>query len=305
MAIRTPGFPIGNASNIAEDLRRLMAVLATDAEGVVEPGGLEVTEKSGTPDMSVDVAAGRAWIKGDEDSFQGTYFVENESTTNLAISAADATNDRIDLVVAKVEDSDYSGATDAWSLAVVTGTPAASPSAPSAPDNSITLAQVDVAALASSIVDADITDSRSQWKPWDLNGPIVETYTETPTAQGTTGGWQTFTSTGKSVTLPSGWNSMLLVVDFQVTFQTGTLEYNNYGARLDVDGSAPNGLDCIARDLTFNKHGATYDQTLSGTATHTATGTVTLKTQVRHFVNSGSKHDATAYELVITKHRVT
>lgn len=158
MAVTNPPVFIQAGSHPAEDVRRLFAWLTNDDEGVRAASELAVTEK-GTPDMSVDVSAGRIFIKGTESSFQGTYFCESRATENLAIAAADATNPRIDLVVAKVEDSAESGATDAWSLAVVTGTPAGSPSAPAAPANSVTLATVAVAALASSIVDANITQS--------------------------------------------------------------------------------------------------------------------------------------------------
>jgi len=132
----------------------------TGAHGIFEGGDLLVSEKSGTPDMSVDVAEGACMIAGDEATYQGSYFAENRGVTNLAISAADATNARKDLVVAKVEDSDYSGATDAWSLAVVTGTPAGSPSEPTVPDNAIVLALVDVPALDTAITDSQITDRR-------------------------------------------------------------------------------------------------------------------------------------------------
>ena len=178
MTVQNPPIFIQAGSHPAEDVRRFhrsVATLLGGTEGVVEAGDLEVTEKSGTPDMSVDVAGGAAWIRGDEATYQGTYFVENRGTTNLTISAADPTNPRIDLVVAKVEDSAYSGATDAWSLAVVTGTPAGSPSAPSAPDNSITLAQVAVAASASSITDANITDTRTRVTDWTDWTPTPDT----------------------------------------------------------------------------------------------------------------------------------
>ena len=164
MTERNPSIFIQGGSHPAEDVRRMFSALlggaTTGANGVCESGDLAVSEKSGTPDMSVDVAEGACWIAGDEATYQGSYFCENRGVTNLSISAADATNARKDLIVAKVEDSAYSGATDAWSLAVVTGTPAASPSEPAVPSNAIVLALVDVATLASSIVDANITDRR-------------------------------------------------------------------------------------------------------------------------------------------------
>ena len=167
MTVQNPAVFLQAESHPAEDVRRYFAGVSANAEGVLHVAGsatssLEVTEKSGTPDMSVDVATGSCLILGTEGTYQGTYFCENRGTTNLVVSASDATNARWDLVVAKVEDSDYSGATDAWSLAVVTGTPAASPADPAVPDNSITLARIVVAALATDVDNADITDLR----PW-------------------------------------------------------------------------------------------------------------------------------------------
>ena len=164
MAVTNPPVFLQAGSHPAEDVRRLFSALVKDGEGTVLAADLAVVEQ-GTPDMTVDVAAGRAFIKGTESTFQGTYFVESRAIENLTITASDASNPRIDLVVAKIEDSAESGATDAWSLAVVAGTPAASPAAPTQPANSILLATVAVAALASTIVDANITDNRVHMNP--------------------------------------------------------------------------------------------------------------------------------------------
>ena len=161
MAERNPPSWLQAGSHPAEHDRLLMqSVAAGLVEGVVGFTDLVVSEKSGTPDMSVDVAAGAAFVRGDESVFQGTYHVQNDAATNVTVAASDPTNPRWDLVVAQVEDSDYSGATDAWSLAVVTGTAAASPSDPTVPDNALVLARVVVPASASSITDSDITDLR-------------------------------------------------------------------------------------------------------------------------------------------------
>jgi hypothetical protein len=160
MTVTNPPIFLQAGSHPAEDVRRFIATITGDAEGVIGSGDLLISEKAGTPDMSVDSAIGRPVVKGTEATFQGTYFCESRSVENLTISASDPTNDRWDLVVAKVEDSDYSGATDAWSLAVVTGTPAGSPADPTQPDNSILLARVVVGNGVTSILDAAITDLR-------------------------------------------------------------------------------------------------------------------------------------------------
>jgi len=164
MPVTNPPTSIQGGSHSAEEDRRFLTGLIGDVEGIHLATDLAVTER-GTPNMSVDVAAGRCFVQGTEATFQGTYFCESRSVENLVVSAADATNPRNDLIVAQVEDSDYSGATDEWKLAVVTGTPAASPSDPATPDSAILLARVNVAALAASITDAVIDDLRTQANP--------------------------------------------------------------------------------------------------------------------------------------------
>ena len=159
MAIINPAYVLDSEDHTAEEFRHMIRSVTRGAQGPIDANDLVVDEAS-TPDMSVDVAAGECLIVGTESVDQNTYLCHNPSSVNLAIAAADATNDRYDIVIAKVEDSAYSGATDAWSLAVVTGTPAATPADPALPDNHIPLARVEVAALAASIVDADITSLR-------------------------------------------------------------------------------------------------------------------------------------------------
>lgn len=94
---------------------------------------------------------------------QGAYYCYNDDSAgmvSLTISAANPTNPRIDVVVAQVADAAYSGSTNAWSLAVVTGTAASSPAVPTLPASCVPLALVWVPANASSIITADIIDLR-------------------------------------------------------------------------------------------------------------------------------------------------
>lgn len=131
-------------------------------EGIVASGDLAVTEKA-TPDMSVDVAAGSAYVQGDQAATQGHYRIYNDATVNKTIAASDPTNPRKDRVVAQVKDStDISGTLNEWEIQVLTGTPAASPVVPSLPSDALDLAIVDVAAGATTITNANITDQRSQ-----------------------------------------------------------------------------------------------------------------------------------------------
>lgn len=150
------------------------------AHGVCRVGDLAVSQ-SGTPGMSVDVAAGSAFITGTVSALQGPYHMVNDAAVTLAIADADSTDDRHDLVIAQIRDDDYdsSGFRDAR-LTVVTGTPDPAPSDPSlsAYPNALVLARVVVQANASSITDGDITNLAP------LAGfagfPAVETDTYTP-----------------------------------------------------------------------------------------------------------------------------
>jgi hypothetical protein len=159
MTVNNPPSYLQNDGPNAEQHRQHMTAAFGEHEGVIK--GLAVTEKSGTPNMSVDVSEGRVLVAGTEGTYQGLYMCHNRGVENLAISASDPTNDRYDLIVATVEDADYSGATDAWKLDVVSGTPAATPLFPAIDDNTFVLATVLVQNGVSSIVDADITDIRS------------------------------------------------------------------------------------------------------------------------------------------------
>ena len=173
MTIQNPPIFVQEGSHPAEDTRRALDALAAGTSGYSSATALAVTERASLTNMSVDVAGGGVWVQGTESTFQGSYFCDNRGTTNVTIASADVTNPRIDLVVAQVEDSEYSGAVDLWSLAVVTGTPALSPTIPSAPANSVVLATVAVAALATTITNSDITDMRdlSQTAHGDVSIP--------------------------------------------------------------------------------------------------------------------------------------
>ena len=161
MTEQNPAIFIQAGTHPAEDVRRAFDVfIGPGNEGIVAAGDLSVTE-TGTPAMSVDIAGGRAIIQGTEGTYQGPYIVENRGSTTVTVTAADVSNPRVDLVVAKIEDQAYSGAVNAWALAVVAGTPAASPVAPSMPANSILLATVAVVAAATTITNANITDGRT------------------------------------------------------------------------------------------------------------------------------------------------
>jgi hypothetical protein len=158
MTVRTPGTFNQSGSYGAIDFRQLLASLI--APGVIKAADLLVSAH-GTPNMSVDVAAGSAVVAGTQNPNQGSYYFFNDAVVNLVIAASDPTNPRNDLIVARIQDADYTPPSAA-SLAVVTGTPAGSPVDPALPANSLVLARVRVDATVTTIVAGKVTDLRVQ-----------------------------------------------------------------------------------------------------------------------------------------------
>ena len=186
MAVQTPCIFIQAGSHPAEDVRRALYAQLGLRGGIVQAGDLEVTQ-NGTPNMTVNVATGQVVVPGSEGTYQGAYICENRGSLSVSIAAADATNPRYDLIVARVRDAAYSGATNTFAIEAVTGTPAASPAEPTIPANSWVLARVEVVALDTTITTSNITDRRTTGtgqfgRAAALGGKIVCTSTTRPTA---------------------------------------------------------------------------------------------------------------------------
>lgn len=160
-AISPPAY-IQASSHPADVFRRAIQCVARGGYGVFNAATDLLVSANGTPNMSVNVAAGQAILPGTQNTtYQGVYGgALQDAVVNQSIAASDPTNPRIDLVVAQTRDAAYSGGNNDWVLAVVPGTPAASPGVPAAPANSISLAQVRVDAAVTTIVSGKITDVR-------------------------------------------------------------------------------------------------------------------------------------------------
>lgn len=122
-------------------------------------GDLKVIAQ-GTPNMTVAVAAGQCFVPVSS-ALHGTYHLMNDASFNVTITAAHASLPRNDLIIARVDDAFFSGAVNAGSIVVVTGTAAASPVDPAVAGSYILLARVVVAAAVTSITNAAITDLRA------------------------------------------------------------------------------------------------------------------------------------------------
>lgn len=125
--------------------------------GVISTSDLQVTAQSPAA-LAVNVAGAAQGSAGGNAWIPGGYRFYNDAVASLTIATADPTNPRIDLVIAGINTT---GANYVATVSVVTGTPAASPVAPALPTgNYIVLAQVAVAAGATTITQANITDER-------------------------------------------------------------------------------------------------------------------------------------------------
>lgn len=154
------GFGYQTKEFAAADLSVLLAGMAgANSRGVISNYSDKfAVSESGTPAMSVDVAAGAALV-GLTLSFA---FMQQQAATTLAIDAADGSNPRWDLICLT---RDASSGVRQSKLEVVTGTPAASPADPSLTQTEekyqMPIARVVVGTGVSTIVDANITDLRS------------------------------------------------------------------------------------------------------------------------------------------------
>lgn len=159
MALRTPPSWQQNASHPAEN-DRLSTQGLWRTTGVLKMTDL-ITTANGTPNMSVNVSSGWAAIVGDYTTNMGTYIAYNDATTNITVTPANGSNPRIDKLCMTVSDSYYTGALSQVAFNLVAGTPAASPTAPATPQNSIALATIAVGAGVTTILSGNITDLRA------------------------------------------------------------------------------------------------------------------------------------------------
>jgi hypothetical protein len=141
-----------------EDRSGLLSAIFS-REGVlnVDAGQLKVTQRAAGANFSVDIAAGRCAVDGDDISDQGTYLCTSTVTENRATPDPPASGTHQHRVVARVRDKLHNGAetTYDWVLEVLaddgTGLPAL-------PGSAIHLATVTIVAGATSVTDANITN---------------------------------------------------------------------------------------------------------------------------------------------------
>jgi hypothetical protein len=246
MALRTPPSWLQNGSHPAENDRLTTTGILWKSQGVADYGSMVVAQ-SATPGMSVQVAAGHALIAGTQTATQGFYIAYNDGATTIAIATANPTNPRIDRIVVAVQDAFYGGTANNQVLfQAVTGTPASSPVAPAAPSNSITLAYVAVAAGATSIVNANITDLRTRAELSETIISATATATNTLLLDGIAG------QTGKAFRIndSTGTQKFAVAVDGTLTFQDGSTQTTaaTYDPNLVVNAQTGTTYTVVAGD---------------------------------------------------------
>jgi len=155
----TTGMEANDHMHISEDF--------IDNAGVVGADDYEVTQAD-TPGKKVTVAGGVGYVLNADYSAtslseQRYWRAKMGGDTDVTITDNISGNPRIDIICIKVDPTatpDDEG-NNVAELIAVEGTPAVSPTAPAVPDNHLKLAEVAVSNGFSSIVDADITDSRT------------------------------------------------------------------------------------------------------------------------------------------------
>lgn len=169
MAIRT--IRSGGTQHTERSVLQIITDLVT-ASGVLDLSAtnhLLVTAQSPTPTMNLDVAKGDAIIV---DPTGNAYPVNVDAVANPTITANASGNPRIDAIVAYIDKSasPNSDSSNVAKIAVVAGTPAASPTAPDdtaihssigSSNPYIRLADVTVVSGASSITSDKIVDKRT------------------------------------------------------------------------------------------------------------------------------------------------
>jgi hypothetical protein len=145
----------------------------------------------GGGNMTVDVEPGLCYVPGSEAVAQFGYWVVNDASVNIGpFAAAHATQNRIDTVYVKVNDSFYSGATNNAQILIATGTPGSGSAASLTGINNVfKVGEVTVRAGATSIITTDISNNA---RYFTAPGGIATTRSDESTEDGVHAGELSF-----------------------------------------------------------------------------------------------------------------
>lgn len=200
-------YALQNASHPANIFRIATAAPFT-TNGILGATELSVAQQA-SPNMSVLLGAGRATIQntsvsnpaGQTWNTGGAYVAYNDAALSLTVTTSNPSNPRIDICVLTIQDSFYSGATNTAVASIIAGTPSVSPVPPSAPSNSIILANIAVGAGVTSIVTSNITYEASLPSIVGVSSAISALQSSTSTGGFSRVGTQTLANGGTAPTL--------------------------------------------------------------------------------------------------------
>lgn len=169
MAELIPGFIAGTFPANVHRMIHTAVFLRSGAAGVsgqvqARSGvlGFRALKVAPSTALTLSVASGVAVLQGSGVN-QGAYVLVNSSDDTITLNTANATLPRKDAVIARVYDATdgVGGNGNQWVIDKVTGNPAASPSLPSLPTDSMLLAEVNVLAAATTVTSGNIVDRRT------------------------------------------------------------------------------------------------------------------------------------------------
>lgn len=144
-------------------------------EGLVhDPLGFKITQRAAGANFSVDISAGRAVVKGDSTSNQGSFLLASTGIVNLTTPTAPASGLRVHRVIAEVLDKQASGSAYGWQFRLQEDTGSGTPALPA---SALDLGRVSIAAAQSSITNTNIANVVKWASPFVTGAnPVVGEY---------------------------------------------------------------------------------------------------------------------------------
>jgi hypothetical protein len=130
-------------------------------QGIFASSGFLVTQHGAGANLTVDVASGLAAVVGDDVSSQGTYQVWNDGIMTVSGWTVPGSGTFHHRLVLQVQDKLNNGAFTGYTANLVPVLDTGG-GLPAEPNSAITLATIDIASGAASIVNANINDYRTQ-----------------------------------------------------------------------------------------------------------------------------------------------
>lgn len=234
----------GDRKYSADDLSSFFVKLISDGVFPNPSNNLKVVAKSG---LTVTVKEGFGFIKAK--------YAENTSDYDLTLDAADTDNPRIDRIVLRLSTTNRN-----ITLNILKGTPAAEPEAPALTRTStvyeLCLASIAVAANATAIATADITDTRGNSSLCGYVYGLIQQIDTTDLFNQYNDAFETwFTNLQTTLT----YNSSISMLTWYTTLSSDTttvpFTIENYNPSLDIINVYVNGIRGIPNvNYTINEN---------------------------------------------------